>query len=1811
MDRKIFSCYLIGEHNSLIQCAEILLAKGHQIKGIVSPLESAAKWAKQHQVSYFPTLIQTEQSLLKDSYDYLFSIVNSKILPSEILNHPGHFAINYHFSLLPQYAGEHATSWAILNNEKTHGISWHIMNEIINGGDILKQVKIPIAIDETTLSLNIKCMEQAVSIFSKLVDELASHAYQRYAQDLSQRIYRPFKTKSKGNGWIDWRDNAEDIERLCRAMYFGDYPNRFGLPKFKLGQEVFIIKKLMKRSQIAQESPGLLLEICADKWQIATGNGVIDLLEISNFERKQVSLVALQKKYNLTKGVSLELPATILFEHYQKISAKYHGYELFWVNELKRTRFSEFPFLSFIESDDDSNNCDFFQSIILSDDIIDRFLVSFGGKKKDFLIMMLSLWLIYLYKIGNHDSVGINILGVTKVPNDLKGFITDQLPLMLSLQHDFNFKMVYLRVKKHFETLKKHYGFLRDIYCRFPELKDVAIYSPISVAIADRGEEEQDILSSSSSLILKIFPNKKKISWYINKNKIKNTQHLKFVLENVSGHLKTLIKDISGNYKITLKDLKLLTPKEYQQIVYDWNMTEVDYSEYKTLVQLFEKQVDKTPNHIALEFSQTKMTYHELNGKANQLACYLRKKYQEHFNHPLTPDTFIPIIMRNGIEAVISMLGILKAGAAYVPIDPDYPTQRILYILENSCAVCVLTKENLLKKIQNELKKLNQIRFFINVDRDWTIITQEDRRNLNIDIVKPNYLAYMIYTSGTTGNPKGVMIEHRNVVNTLCAQIIAYNISEVSRVLQNTSLSFDNSVTEVFGALLSGATLVIPANEKTLVGDELANFLINERITILVLTPAVLASASINEYPFLKTISIGGEVCTSALMNIWSAKFYCLNTYGPTESAIEAISKVCKPCEDPPAIGKPIPNVKAYVLDRDLQPVPMGVIGELYLGGAGLARGYFNLPKLTMEKFINNPFATEKDKINGYTRLYKTGDLVRWLPTGDLDYKGRNDFQIKIHGYRIELEEIESVLTMHPHVGECVVTVKEFNANKYLVVYWTSPQEVNNDGQYVNSWKSIYESQYSSLDSNKFKNNINVWISSYTGAQIDEPSMVEWVNETVSRIKQLGPKIILEIGSGSGLILFNLIDFCDFYYATDFSENAINYTKVVSREQDLEEKIAGFACAADEIPYQLIKAAYDTVIFNSVIQHFPNIEYLQKVIIKAIHNIRDKGQIFIGDVRDLRLLQCFHYSVRKFQNREVSQSIIDFLASREKELLVAPVYFFSLQNKLSSITQVEILPKMGDANTEMNIYRYDIILHINKHENAHCLNEALFTEVAEFKNYFISNLGEKYQYIKYPNKRVLDDYIEYAKTFQIEQYKLSEKRYENILSLNQIKKITESSNYKVKFFLDIHNPLYLLIVPYLRDENGDIFIKYNIDNDIELTNVANNPGKTAELYNTSIVEDLKNFLQTKLPAYMVPEYYINMEKLPISTHGKIDRAALPSPSFASDVEEQYFPPKFPLEIKICHIWQQLFNKKKIGVRDDFFDLGGNSILAIQFIVKAKKVLNVDIKISELFTSRTIENLCKSYDFNKNFQLAIPLNKHNNQKNTMIMIHPGNGGGCEVYIELARSLEDNFYCLGIDNYNLHHQKKIRTLSKLAQAYLNFQESMSNKDNYYLLGWSLGGQIALEMAAILESRGITKITVFLLDSFLPDKKQPVLVDKQIIASILSDTKQQLEQLEYDKTYITRILSAMRAEILLLTMKLSRDLHHTKVILFKAMQIDRKASNAYANFDKLNESIFLSKDNNINQYCENVQIIFLKCNHSNILVKGLSEIVHYVNN
>lgn len=1003
------------------------------------------------------------------------------------------------------------------------------------------------------------------------------------------------------------------------------------------------------------------------------------------------------------------------------------------------------------------------------------------------------------------------------------------------------------------------------------------------------------------------------------------------------------------------------------------------------LHELFERQVQRTASATAVEHEDRRLTYGDLNRRSNQLAHHLRES-------GVKPETRVAICVERSLGMIVALLAALKAGAAYVPLDPAYPAERLHFMLKDSRSTVLLTQDHL-KPLFAGLDQ-NLLVLDLSNDADWRDQPESNPDHASIKLT-PQNLAYVIYTSGSTGKPNGVMIEHRSVSDHIIALRAQWQICAQDRILQFASFSFDVSVEEIFLALLSGATLVL-RSDGWLAGAQAFRSLAEQwGITIMDLPMRFwnqLAADRNARFPSsVRLLIIGGEAVERQALENWfegdgernSLRPVLWNAYGPTETTINAtLQQINTNPSTWNSIGHPLANTRVYILDEQMQPVPVEGTGELYIAGPGVARGYLGRPELTAERFLPDPYTQEAG-----ARMYKTGDLARWLPDATIEFQGRSDFQVKLRGFRIELEEIEARLIEHPAVREAAVIVREDAAGeKRLAAYYVMDEGGTSNGdeahrvrealttEQVAGWATTYDALIKERDPAPDPTfNIAGWNSSYTGRPIPAEEMREWLETTAERVAALQPKRVWEIGCGTGMLLFRIAPQCELYQGTDISAVELDFVRQQLLHPELHMPQVVLECkAAHELEAIGQQERFDLVVINSVVQHFPDLEYLLTVLRGAVESLRPGGSVFIGDLRSYPLLETFHTSVQLYQapdslSCDVLWQRVQKKVRQENELVIAPEFFRALPERLPQISRVEINLKRGRARNELTCFRYDVVLHVSgAPEEMECewldWNRGSLS-LSALRQRFGRMLPEVLGVAGVPNAR-LQRHVAAAQALRSSPRPATvgafRSRLERIQSTTVELEDVWDLAHEFGYALEVRPNLSALEscdVVFRSQAAGQrrvIFPGDLLSNSLE--EYATNP--TRQRLAASLTTELRSWLAARLPEYMVPAAYVRLERMPLTPNGKLNREALPAPDSYAYAAREYEAPEGETERMLAEIWAELLGVPRVGRQDNFFQLGGHSLLAVTLMERVRqKEFEVDVR--ELFSSPTLASLAAS------------------------------------------------------------------------------------------------------------------------------------------------------------------------------------------------------------------------------------------------------------
>ena len=1019
-------------------------------------------------------------------------------------------------------------------------------------------------------------------------------------------------------------------------------------------------------------------------------------------------------------------------------------------------------------------------------------------------------------------------------------------------------------------------------------------------------------------------------------------------MERLAGHYRTLLEAALEAPGRRLSELPLLGSPEQQRIETVSRASSPAHADLPVHEQV-EARARVDPDALAVAAGAARLSYAALDRRANQLAWRLRRL-------GAGPGRVVAVCLERSAELVVAELAVLKTGAAYLPLDPSHPDERLLYMLEDAGVTAVVAEERFRARLGDRAPFVSAGSPDLAADSDAPLEVP----------VGPEDLAYVIYTSGSTGRPKGVEVPHRGLANLVGWHRARYEPGPGDRATLVASPAFDASVWETWPYLAAGASLHVPAEEDRLAPERLLAWLAAEGITHAFL-PTPLAEAVLRE-PLpplaLRVLLTGGDRLHRLERPL--PPFELVNHYGPTESSVVATAGTvaAEGFGDPP-IGRPIDGLSAWVLDRSLRPVPVGVPGELYVGGAGLARGYRGRPELTAERFVPSPFEAGE-------RLYRTGDLVRWDADGALEFLGRNDEQVKVRGHRVELGEIEAALRAAPGVEDAAVGAGADASGETRLVAYVVPRAVSSgegEARHVEQWRALYDETYEAAGGHPEDFEIAGWNSSYTGAPIPDDEMGEWVETTCERIRGLGARRILEIGCGTGLLLSRLAPGCERYLATDFSEAAVAHVSDRLLGRPGLEHVSVSRRLADD--FQGIEpGAFDAVVLNSVVQYFPGAGYLRRVLESALAVLRPGGFVFLGDLRHLRLLEAQLASVQRFRApagttlEALGRRVLEAKA-REEELLLDPRLFATLPRRWPAVGRAEVWPKRGRHRNELTRFRYDVVLRAGSLPEPAPLaweeGEGLTPEA--LRRRLVESQADSLAFRGVPNARVaaaalLAKALATGAEGPLEGLEPALQRAErDAVDPEALHEIALREGWEVelswargaldgRFDAVFHRgPAGVWSWP-LSDEPGALpFEAY-----------ANDPLRHRPA--SAVVPLVREHLRRRLPEHMVPAAVVVVPALPLGPTGKVDRRALLALEETSGAPAEAAPFRTPIEEAVAEVWCDVLGVASVGAADDFFAIGGHSLNATQVVSRLRRVLGAELAVRDLFDEPTVAGLAR-------------------------------------------------------------------------------------------------------------------------------------------------------------------------------------------------------------------------------------------------------------
>ncbi len=1107
-----------------------------------------------------------------------------------------------------------------------------------------------------------------------------------------------------------------------------------------------------------------------------------------------------------------------------------------------------------------------------------------------------------------------------------------------------------------------------------------------------------------------------------------------------------------------------------------------------TLLSIFEQASKKHGEKTALRFRETTLTYTEVYQKVLALSTVLSR-------HGLKKGDIVGISLNRSEEMLVTLLAVLHCGGTYLPLDPEYPIDRIQFMLEDSQTKLLITSRHLKNRYGNIIPELL-------IEDIYASLPIENLASF-APAAKWEDIAYVLYTSGSTGKPKGVQITHKNLVNFLLSMRSAPGISDEDRLLAITSISFDIAGLELYLPLICGAELIIADTETTRDGRLLLKMIEQHQISIMQATPStwqMLLDSGWEKQYGLKLLS-GGEALPKELADkLLDRSAEVWNMYGPTETTIWSTIKKLNRNDTLLTIGTPINNTSVYIIGIDGRPAPVGQPGEILIGGMGVAEGYLHRPELTAERFITNEYTLDQSQ-----KLYRTGDLGKMLPNGEIVCLGRIDNQVKIRGHRIELGEIESALMAQDGVKQAVVIAREdMPGDKRLTAYVTlSNTTANADGAWKDRWDTLYETgaekkQDKAPDDARIDGTL---LESLDNAEELKAQLAEWLHTSVTRIKTIGARNIYEIGCGAGQIMFELAPGAESYIATDYAAAAINNIdqRLAADPTKWKHVRTGVATADDFSIVGNIKP--DLILINSVAQYFPDTEYFINVIKQAVDTLEHGGCLFIGDMQGMSALRMYHamdYLPRASSDISLRQfiEVTDHRVRIEEEFTADPGFFYLLPSLFPQITAVDIQLREGSALNETTKYHYDVWLFIARPAEVitpdTSVDWSIVKDEAGIKQLLSGNTVE---ITNIPNTRTAKDraLLEIMETedpgTRIAEIKsriatidhgLHPDIFWTIASLNGYNAHVRWSTNGTDGMFDVvmipRSAKLRLPTPAFQDD-----LKHSI------YDLARTPRQAADVsLPGDIISKWQQNLSAVLPAYMVPEDFVALQKLPLTPNNKIDKKALPKPQRNTSKSKGHTADRklSPEEEMITAIWADVLGLQELSPEDDFFHLGGHSLLAVKVMVAIEKQTGQRLPIATLFSNPTIEKLARQLTGEveeQRWDALVPI-RTTGTRPPLFLIH---GGGMNVL--LFKAISEYFNAdqplYGVQALGFNHPTNIpATMEDIAKRYLDEILQVQPEGPYALAGYSLGGFFAFEIAKQLIDMGKSISFLGVMDTYV---------------------------------------------------------------------------------------------------------------------------------
>lgn len=1519
MDGRIsFRCYLIGEESLLARCGEIWLEKGHSIAGVIAENPGLIEWSNEKGIPVVAFDNRLAERLDGEEFDYLFSIANLRLLPEALLQMPMRGAINFHDGLLPRYAGVNTPTWALWNQEKEYGITWHLMSAKADQGDILKQKRFSLEKGETAFSLNAKCFEAGIEGFAELTEELREGRVQATVQDASRIRYFLRMQKPEAVTTISWEWDAETISAAARSLDFGGYENPVGTAKLWINEEAWIAAAAQPLEVRSGEVPGTILEANAEGLRVATESKDIRFTRIFSLDGVEQPITEWAVQRRLVSGTRLKnLPPAKMQTVRKKIS-QLSSSEPKWVKEWESAQPFDLSFLSGAAVEET-------ETALWPHDL-PAWLRDRSADWNCEAGEILATALYALFCRMSKQEEGTLLWSEPELAcwvKDHEELLAEHVPLRFRIGQEATFREIVQAVVPRLREIKNNKTYLRDLAFRYPTLQEKRSWMSGQGGVVLDLVEETDGWRPKTGAALAIAADAKgdRMLW---RGPNEETARM------LSQAFEALLRDGLENPDTPISRLTLLGEEERRKVLVEWNQTEAPLPVEALTHTEFEEQAEKTPDRIALVFGRESATYREINCQANRLARYL-------IMMGVKPDSLVGIHLPRSIDMVTAVLGVLKAGGAYVPLDPSMPEDRLRYIAEDAQMRYVITHRAYTRNLQGSGYLV------LEIDEDRAMIFDGEAGHVET-AAKPNNLAYVIYTSGTTGRPKGVMVEHRNVVNFFHGMDRIVKYEDGDRWLAVTNLSFDISVLELLWTLARGFSVTVhPGIHAEREGKRKSKKTPDFSLFYF--------SSAEEEKDRYRLLLEGAKFADRhGFKAVWTPErhFHPFGGLFPnaavTSAALAAITErvairsgsVVLPLHDPIRVAE-----EWSVVDN----LSNGRVGISFASGWHAndfvirPEAYAQRKEMMVESIQTvqrlwrgesirrvNPKGDEAE-----IRIYPTpvqSELPVWLTAAGnpetFREAGRNGANLLTHLLGQNLDDLKKKIELYreerkkagldPESGTVTLMLHSFVSEDEAYVRETVRQPLK---EYLRSASHLVSQNAWAFPAiakrvEASKDDIDAVVEDLTPEEFD--ALLEYSFERYYEKNGLfgTPESCRErVQELMDMGVDEIACLIDFGVPTEVVLNNLTYLDALQNEFRSETK-------AEE------NVSFAALMKEQSITHMQCTPTLMKILLaeesdrSALNRLR---QVFLGgEALPLKLAQ----EVQNYTEAELwnlygpTETTVWSSAHLVKKTAKSIRIGRPMVNTKLYVLDENREPTPPGMAGELYIGGAGVTRGYLRREELTREKYVKASSVAEERLYRTGDL------VRYDSEGFLEYIGRTDHQIKIRGFRVELEEIERV--------IQENTDYRSA------------IAAAFTDSTGTLRLAAYVQG------LANGE-----------VEKIKTVLHSKLPTYMIPEFYIPIDRFPTNGNGKVNRRLLPPPSMGTNGSangKMKKEPQTEIQKALRDMWREVLRSEEIGVDDNFFDLGGHSLLAIQLIAKIRQAFPVTLSMVYLFQHPTIEALAE-------------------------------------------------------------------------------------------------------------------------------------------------------------------------------------------------------------------------------------------------------------